>query len=165
MSSLRFKRTGFILGLALALVVHGRVSDGQAADPLIGTWTLDVFKSTYYTGEPPLRRTITFAAVPDGIKQTMETTRQGFNISETVKIEYTAKVDGKDYPIKNSGLDTVALKRINPTTVERIGKIKDQATETATMKLSNNGRTLTIVTKGVSDTGAEYSRDEVFNRQ
>jgi hypothetical protein len=165
MSSLRFKRTGFALALALTLVVHGRVSDGQAADPLIGTWTLDVFKSTYYTGEPPLRRTITFEAVADGIKQTMETTRQGFNISETVKIEYTAKVDGKDYPIKNSGLDTVALKRINPTTVERIGKIKDQATETATMKLSNNGRTLTIVTKGVSDTGAEYSRDEVFNRQ
>ena len=165
MSSLRFKRTGFVLGLALTLVVHGRVSDGQTADPLIGTWTLDVFKSTYYTGEPPLRRTITFEAVADGIKQTMETTRQGFNISETVKVEYTAKLDGKDYPIKNSGLDTVALKRINPTTVERIGKIKDKATETATMKLSNNGRTLTIVTKGVSDTGAEYSRDEVFNRQ
>jgi hypothetical protein len=74
-------------------------------------------------------------------------------------------LDGKDYPIKNSGLDTVALKRINPPTVERSGKLNDRMTETATMKLSNNGRTLTIVTKRVTDTGAEYGRDEVFNRQ
>ena len=165
MPSIVFQRAGFVLSLAVALAVQGRVSSGQTPDPLIGVWTLDVFKSTYYTGEPPLRRTITFEAAADGIKQTMETTRQGFNISETVKVEYTAKLDGKDYPIKNSGLDTVALKRINPTTVERSGKIKDKVTETATMKLSNNGRTLTIVTKGVTDTGAEYSRDEVFNRQ
>jgi hypothetical protein len=165
MSSIVFRRAGLVLSLAIAFTVQGRVSSGQTPDPLIGVWTLDVFKSTYYTGEPPLRRTITFEAATDGIKQTMETTRQGFNISETVKVEYTAKLDGKDYPIKNSGLDTVALKRINPTTVERSGKIKDKVTETATMKLSNNGRTLTIVTKGVTDTGAEYSRDEVFNRQ
>ena len=163
--SIVFKRVGVVLSLAFALAIQSRVSRGQTLDPLVGTWTLDVFKSTYYTGEPPLRRTITFEAVADGLKQTMETTRQGFNISETAKVEYTAKLDGKDYPIKNSGLDTVALKRINPTTVERIGKIKDKATETATMKLSNNNRTLTITTRGTTDTGAEYRRDEVFNRQ
>ena len=165
MSSIVSPRVGLVLSLALALTVQSRVSTGQTPDPLVGTWTLDVFKSTYHTGEPPLRRTITFEVVADGIKQTMDTTRQGFNISETVRVEYTAKLDGKDYPIKNSGLDTVALKRINPTTVERVGKIKDKATETATLKLLNGGRTLTITTKGTTDAGAEYSRIEVFNRQ
>jgi hypothetical protein len=165
MSTTVVQRFGFVLILAVALTLEGRVSSGQGADPLIGTWTLDVFKSTYYTGEPPLRRTITFEVAGDGIRQTMVTTRQGFNISETVQVEYTAKLDGKDYPIKNSGLDTVALKRIDPTTVQRVGKIKDKPTETATLKLSNGGRTLTITTKGTTDAGAEYSRIEVFNRQ
>ena len=137
----------------------------QAAEPLIGVWHVDVFKSTYVTGQPPVKRVITFEAAGDGLKFTQVTTNQGFNISETVKVEYTAKIDGKDYPIMNSGLDTVALKKIDAATYERIGKIKGMPTETASMKLSNRNRTLTIATKGTTDAGAEYARTEVFNKQ
>ncbi len=108
---------------------------------------------------------ITCESAGDSLKFTQETTNQGFNISETIKIEYTAKIDGKDYPIINSGLDTVALRKIDATTYERIGKIKGTPTETATMKLSNRNRTLTITTKGTTDAGAEYARTEVLNKQ
>jgi hypothetical protein len=80
-------------------------------------------------------------------------------------LRYTAKIDGKDYPIINSGLDTVALRQVDATTWERIGKIKGMPTETATMKLSNRNRTLTITTKGTTDAGAEYARTEVLNKQ
>src|SRR5215472_6200306 len=137
----------------------------QATDPLVGVWNVDVFKSAYVTGQPPVRRTMTFEAAGDSLHFTQETTNQGFNTSETIKVEYTAKVDGKDYPIMNSGLDTVALKKIDATTYERIGKIKGMQTETASMKLSNRNKTMTITTKGVTDTGNEYSRIEVFNKQ
>ncbi len=137
----------------------------QAADPLVGVWNVDIFKSTYVTGQPPVRRVIAFDRSGDALHFTQETTNQGFNTSETIKIEFTAKLDGKDYPIMNSGLDTVALKKIDATTYERVGKIKGMPTETATMKLSNRNRTLTITTKGTTDTGAEYSRIEVFNKQ
>ena len=137
----------------------------QSADPLIGVWNVDVFKSTYVTGQPPVRRVITFEAMGDSLHFTQETTNQGFNTSETIKIEYTAKIDGKDYPIMNSGLDTVALRKIDAVSYERIGKIKGMQTETAAMKLSNRNRTMTITTKGTTDAGAEYSRIEVFNKQ
>src|SRR5262249_32692650 len=158
------RRCVLVLTVAVGLIFPARVSQAQASDPIIGTWNLDVFKSVYNTSVPPVKRTIKFETAGDSIHQTMETTNQGFNISWTVKVEYTAKFDGADYPISNSGLDTVALKRINPTTVERTGKIRGKATETATMKLSNNNKTLTITTKGTTDTGAEYSRTEVFQR-
>ena len=154
-----------LLALLLALVLPGAALFAQTAEPLIGVWTVDIFKSTYFTGQPPVRRVMTFEAAGDSLKFTQETTNQGFNISETIKLEYTAKIDGKDYPIKNSGLDTVALRKIDATTYERIGKIKGTATETASMKLSNRNRTLTIETKGTTDTGAEYARTEVFNKQ
>ena len=108
---------------------------------------------------------IMFEPVGDSLHFTQETTNQGFNTSETIKVEYTAKIDGKDYPIMNSGLDTVALKKIDATTYQRIGKIQGMQTETATMKLSNRNKTLTIATKGTTDTGAEYARTEVFNKQ
>ena len=146
------------LALPLALVA-------QTAEPLVGVWSVDVFKSTYVTGQPPVKRVITCEAAGDSLHVTQETTNQGFNTSETIKIEFTAKLDGKDYPIMNSGLDTVALRKIDAMTYERIGKIKGMHTETATMKLSNRNRTLTIATKGTTDTGAEYSRTEVFTRQ
>jgi hypothetical protein len=154
----------FVLSIVI-LAVPFRLALAQTAEPLIGVWNVDIFKSTYVTGQPPVRRTITFEAQSDGVKFTQETTNQGFNTSETIKVEYTAKIDGKDYPIMNSGLDTVALKKIDATTYERIGKIKGMQTETATMKLSNRNRTMTITTRGTTDAGAEYARTEVFSKQ
>jgi hypothetical protein len=150
--------------LVLALTVAPAALSAQAAEPLVGVWTVDIFKSTYVTGQPPIRRMLTCEPAGDSLKCAQETTNQGFNISETIKIEYTVKIDGKDYPIMNSGLDTVALRKIDATTYERIGKIKGMQTETATMKLSNRNRTLTITTKGTTDAGAEYVRTEVFNK-
>ena len=151
--------------LLIALAVASAAPVAQTADQLIGVWNCDVFKSTYTTGQPPVRRTITFAAVGDSLHFTQETTNEGFNTSDTIKLEYTAKIDGKDYPISNSALDTVALKRIDATTIERTGKIKGMPTETAVMKLSNRNKTMTITSNGTNDTGARYSRIEVFNRQ
>src|SRR5436190_17944061 len=81
----------------------------QSAEPLVGAWNVDIFKSEYVTGQPPVRRVIMFEPEGDSLHFTQETTNQGFNTSETIKIEFTAKIDGKDYPIMNSGLDTVAL--------------------------------------------------------
>jgi hypothetical protein len=151
--------------LLIALAVASAAPVAQTADQLIGVWNCDVFKSTYTTGQPPVRRTITFAAVGDSLHFTQETTNEGFNTSETVKLEYTAKIDGKDYPISNSALDTVALKRVDATTIERTGKIKGMPTETAVMKFANRNRTMTITTNGTTNTGAAYSRIEVFNKQ
>lgn len=156
---------GRVLAAVLAVCALPVALLAQAGDPLVGVWNVDVFKSTYTTGQPPVRRTITFEAAGDSLHFTQETTNQGFNTSETIKVEYTAKVDGKDYPIMNSGLDTIALKKSDATTYERIGKIKGMQTETASMKLSNRNKTMTITTKGVTDTGNEYSRIEVFNKQ
>jgi hypothetical protein len=151
--------------LLMAVLALPSAAWAQASDPLIGVWNVDVFKSEYLTGQPPLRRAIVFEAAGDSLHFTQETTNQGFNTSETIRVEYTAKIDGKDYPIMNSGLDTVALKKIDATTYQRIGKIKGMQTETATMKLSNHNRSLTITTKGTTDAGAEYARMELFNKQ
>jgi hypothetical protein len=157
------RRRSILLTAALALWCTAPFA--QTAEPLIGVWNVDVFKSIYQTGQPPIKRTLTFEMAGDSIKAVQETTNQGFNTSETIRIEYTFKLDGKDYPISNSALDTVALKRVDATTIERTGKIKGMPTETATMKLSNRNRTMTITTKGTNDAGAEYARTEVFNKQ
>jgi hypothetical protein len=158
------RRCCLILPIALALLTPAALP-AQSPEPLIGVWSVDVFKSVYETAQPPVRRVLTVEPAGDSLKFTQETTSQGFNTSETVKIEFTAKLDGKDYPIINSALDTVALKRKDAATIERTGKIRGMATEAATLKLSNRNRMLTITTRGTTDTGTAYARTEVFNKQ
>jgi len=82
----------------------------------------------------------------------------------SVIVEYTARFDGSDYPISNSILSTVSLKRVDDRTVERTGKIQGQVVETETGTVSGDGKVLTVTTKGNRD-GTEYSSVQVYDRQ
>jgi hypothetical protein len=148
--------------ILLAALVAGLFSiAAQTKDPLIGNWILDGTKSTFDPGPPPVgTRTMTFSAVENGFKHSTKTIG-GF---QDVNIEYTAKYDGKDYAMDpESPLEAVSLKRIDANTVERTGKIRGKAVETMTIKVSPDGKTLTVTTKG-SYQGQDYSSVQVFFR-
>lgn len=150
----------FVLALAGTMLAAG--PSKQAGDPLIGVWVLDSGRSTFNPGPVPDERTMTFEAVPDGFKHTTKTT-SAFGGDESVI--YTAKYDGKDYPMDPlTPLDTVSLKRIDANTVERIGKAQHKEVETTTLKVSPDGKTLTMTVKG-SDRGRPYSSVQVYTRQ
>jgi len=134
---------------------------GQAKDSLLGTWQLDRAKSEFNPDNTLQSRTVEFTAKDGGIAFLQRTVTDRGN---TVQSDYAAKYDGKDVPISGSQLDSVALKRIDTSTVERSGKIKGQMVETVTMKVSNGGKTLTITTKGAID-GDEYSSTQVYEKQ
>src|SRR5712692_8466037 len=87
-----------------------------AADPTIGTWKLNAGKSKYAPGPPPKSATITYEETADGIKRTGESVDAE---GKATSFSYTAKYDGKDYPVSGSDLyDTISLKRINDHTTE-----------------------------------------------
>ena len=146
------------LGL-IALTVA--IALAQSKDPLIGNWQINRAKSEFMPDNTLQNRTITIEAKGNGISAVQQTVVEAGN---TVTSEYSAGYDGKDSPISGSLLDTVALKRVNANTVERTGKIRGQAVETATMAVSANGKVLTIATKGSVD-GNDYSSTQVFDRQ
>jgi hypothetical protein len=135
---------------------------GQTKDPLIGTWVLDLTRSTFDPGPAPAgSRTMTFTAVDNGFTH-MTKTEGGF-LNST--LEYTAKYDAKDYKMDpESPLEMVSLKRIDKNTVERTGKIRGKAVETMTLKVSPDGKTLTITTMG-SYQGNDYGSVQVLSRQ
>ena len=143
------------------LLLMVALASGQGKDSLLGMWQLDRAKSEFNPDNTLQSRTVEFAAKDGGISFVQRTVTDRGN---TVQSDYTAQYDGKDAPISGSQLDTVALKRIDANTVERAGKIKGQAVETATLKISNGGKTLTIVTKGSID-GDAYSSTQVFDKQ
>ncbi len=153
----------FVAGIVLIAI--GQAAFAQSKDPLIGTWLLDLEKSSFVPDNPPQKRILAFMAKDNGIRCVMRTTANGGldngMISES---EFTAKYDGKDYEISESVLDTVSLKKIDANTIERTGKIRGMPVETATLKLSQDGKLLTITTKG-STAGLNYSSVQVYEKQ
>jgi len=160
----RFRHALFAAVVALTgtmLLPIESIVVGQSKDPFAGTWILSRAKSEF---DPPsffFSRTWIIEPIENGhrcIIRTVSDRRQ------TIESSYEAKFDGKDAPIENSPLDTVSLRRIDANTMERDGKIKGQVIETVTMKLSEAGKILTVITKG-SNNGQPYSSTQIFNRQ
>src|SRR6185436_15270092 len=137
-----------------------------SADPFDGTWVLDVARSQYTpSSNTPYRRETTIAIDGDGIAQSTSTWRrvQG-NDSPLARVTYSAKFDGKDYPVEASS-SRVALRRVNPSTVERTATGDRNSKETATWTLSTDRQALTMVTNGVDATGAAYSSTQVYSKK
>jgi hypothetical protein len=140
----------------------------------VGEWRLNRGKSSFEVswrragldgrdGSAPERRTIRISEADNGALAHQIDTQIVANDTGFLRVEYTAAPDGKDYPSVGSAIETFSLRRVDDTTVERLGKIKGQVVETGTWKLSDDGRTLTITTKG--DVGDEqYSSVQVFER-
>jgi hypothetical protein len=150
-----------IVGLLSVLPVgQGAIVAQGVSDSALGAWTLNHGKSTF-SGAAPYRRVTKFEVAGDAIKETTYTMSTD---KPSVVVEYTARFDGNDYPISNSILSTVSLKRVDDRTVERTGKIQGQVVETETRTVSDGGKVLTVTTKGNRD-GKEYSSVQVYDRQ
>ena len=112
------------------------------ADPLIGTWKLNVSISKFNPGPAPRSQTRTYTATSAGIGVTVTTTdAQG----KTTTVEFPAIYDGKTYPVKGPGpIDALALVRINNfqsrATLKHAGNVIASAERT----ISEDGRVLTI---------------------
>lgn len=74
-----------------------------------------------------------------------EQTADGLNAKDPTGFSYSAKFDGKDYPVAGaSSIDSVVLKRINDLTFEEITKYKGKIKNTSRMTVSQDGKTMTI---------------------
>ena len=146
---------GTLLGISsIALAERG-------PDAVVGTWTLDVAKST--GAALPRSDTRTYAHVENGIKFSMKrVTADGREVSA----ETTYKYDGKDYPITGSpDYDTVSAKRIATNTVEITQKKSGKVVGTSRRTVSKDGKTLTLVTRSTNAKGEVVSSTLVFDRK
>jgi hypothetical protein len=149
-----------IVGALLALSSVLSAADA-APDPVIGSWTLNVAKSS--GAAVPRSDTRTYAAADGGIKLTMKrVTAEGKEISAQTSYKY----DDKDYPFTGSpDYDTVSTKRIAVNTVEitqkRAGKVVGKSMRT----VSRDGKTLTLVMRSTNAKGQAVSTTLVFDRK
>ena len=159
-----FARRLILPTLIVGLFLWSNPASPQAADPLIGTWKLNVAKSKYSPGPPPKSTLVKFEAAGEGVKVTADVVTADDKASHT---EYTGNYDGKDYPLTGSGTgaDTVSLRRIDARTTERTDKKGGKVVMTFTRKVSSDGKTLTVTVNGVDAKGQPIHNEVVLTKQ
>ena len=157
-----FLRT-LVIGTVLAVGAATVASAASAADPAIGTWTLNLEKSKFTPGPAPKSQTRTYAASAGGLKLTFTGVAAD---GSAVSGESTYKFDGKDYPISGSpDFDTLSVTRVNShksTTVQKQGGKK---VGTSTRTISKDGMAMTIAGKRTNAKGAQVNDTMVFDKQ
>jgi hypothetical protein len=135
----------------------------SAADPAIGTWKLNLAISKYTPGPPPESATITYVETAGGIKRT------GASVDaegKTTSFEYTAKYDGKDYPVTGSDLyDTITMKEINDRTVEATLKKAGKVVSKALRVVSDDGKVIVVTISGTNANGRKMHNFTVYDKQ
>src|SRR5687768_17892550 len=104
--------TGMALAPLFAIMV-GVVLAAQPADPVVGTWRLDLAKSTYRPGPAPKSATVVIDAVGKGIKVAVNAVMAD---GAPMKWGYTSARDGKDVPVAgNPNYETANVTQTSPT--------------------------------------------------
>jgi hypothetical protein len=136
-------------GRAEKITVWKRAEGKKSATNLFaGEWTEDLSKSRMAQG-------MTLKIEADG--------KDGVRFSSDYS--YSARVDGKDYNLKNSSNDTVALQLVDILTVDAIYKRDDQITQRDRWVVSADGAKMTVTTSGTLETGQQLKETLVFRKQ
>lgn len=134
-----------------------------AADPVVGTWKLNVSKSTFTTGPALKAQTRTYSQSPKGITLVMKTTgADGMEVTS----QTTYQFDGKDYPVTGSpDYDTISAKQVDANTAEFTLKKGAKPMGTTRRTVSQDGKTLTTKMKVTSAKGEQSDSVLVFDKQ
>lgn len=135
-----------------------------AADHQAGTWKLNPAKSKGTADHPVAKSlTVTIAEQEGGI--VLDAVGEDGK-GNPVKVHYSAKFDGKDYPVTGAAdYDTVSLKRIDADTMESTNKKDGKAVTTIRSVVSKDGKTRTSTWSGKDSKGNPESWISAFDKQ
>ena len=159
------KRIEVVVVTLAAVLVVGSIARTQSTDPWIGTWKVNLEKSTYSPGPPPtVAATVKIEPSAGGIKTTIDGTNAEGKPAHT---ESVAGFDGKDNPVKGAQIPnrTTAYRRIDDRTFEAIDKLDGKPTVTTRVAVSADGKTMTATLTGKNAQGESMNNVIVLDKQ
>jgi len=152
-----------LMSISAVIVWFAATSLVHAADPALGTWKLNVAKSKYSPGPAPKSGNITFEASGDAVKRTGE---QVAADGKKSSLSYTAKMDGKFYPVTGADLyDEISIKKIDDHNTEAAMKRGGKAAVSAKRNVSKDGKVMTITITGTNAKGEKINNVIVYDKQ
>jgi hypothetical protein len=135
---------------------------GAQTDPIVGTWRLDVAKSTYKPGPPPKSATVVIDAAGKGIKVAVDAVMA----DGPMKWGYTSARDGKDTPVTgNPAYDTANVAQTGPNDATITYKKAGKTVVTLKVSVSKDGKTMTTTTDGTDPKGQSMHNVAHYTKQ
>ena len=157
------RRTVFLAAAALAATFPLLADPAFGKDPLEGKWLLNVEKSVFRGSPGPKGQLRTYEISEDGVEK-MTATGVSAEKKPTL-VRYEARYDGQDYDMTGSlGGDKVSLRRIDALTTQSTQKRDGKPTIVAVRKVSEDGKTLTVTSKGTTPGGQVVDAVQIFER-
>jgi hypothetical protein len=148
------------------LLVPGSLSAQSATDrrldAFVGTWTMNLAKSTYSPAPAPQSQVTTLELAGDGLRMIDDTvTAQG----ERVHSDRVERLDGQAYPVPDRGTgDTRTYTWIDDHTIQVVNTRNGNVT-TARNVISRDGKTRTFSTTGKDAQGRSVNNVVVYDKQ
>jgi len=149
----------------LLVILLSSVALHAQQDPFVGSWKQNLAKTKNDPGPQPQNSiTIKREAAANGA---LKTTVDGIDAQgKPTHTEYTAKYDGKDYPVTGSAdSDAVAMTRIDLHTRVLINKKAGTVVRILRGTVSPDGKTYTAVSVGIDAQGRAFHNIGVFDKQ
>jgi hypothetical protein len=154
---------GVILG-ALALTAVPAAVLAQMAEPIVGTWKLDVAKSTYKPGPLPKSQTIVVEQAGKGVKVAVDVVNAD---GSALKWGFTTPRDGKtETPVTGNPLfDTIMATRESANAGTNLYKKGGKLVTTTKVAIAADGKTMTVTTTGTDAKGQAVNNVSHYVRQ
>lgn len=120
----------------------------SAVDLFAGDWTEDLSKTRMRQGDP-----LKIEADGSG------------GVRFAGDYSYSARFDGKEYDLRNSRNDTVALQLVDAHTVDAIYRRDNQITQKDRWVVSADGAQMTLTSSGTLETGQQLKETLVYRKQ
>lgn len=134
-------------------------------DPHVGTWELNLSKSTFTPGPPPKRQTLWYKEEGKRLTALFQgVDAAGMPINPDPS-NLTIYFDGKDHPTPQAGYDSSSWTRINKNKYVVNRKKAGKVVLTSSNVVSDDGKTLTITTTGVDENGRPISNIRVYDKR
>jgi hypothetical protein len=152
-----------VVAVVLVVVIYGTAL-AQSSNTTLGNWKLNLAKSKYDPGPPPMSETRVYEAwETDGVKATYTRVQAD---GTRITLAWAAHYDGKDYKYTGSpDFDTIALKRVDANTTDATLKKGGKVVQTTKGVVSSDGKTRTTTTTGTNPKGQRINNVAVFDRQ
>ena len=144
--------------LSLSAAQSGRPPND---DLLLGTWQLNITRSTYVPGPGPVSETRTYTRGPNGVEGTIQ---RRFADGRSERIEYVAEYD-RVYPVSGTeAYDHILLKRLDERTAQAVLSHAGRVYGVARRVLAPSGNRMTITLTRETAQGSKMINTAVYEK-
>jgi hypothetical protein len=155
---------GVMLGV-VALTVTPGIVGAQTPEPIVGTWKLDVAKSTYKPGPAPKSTTIVVKPAGKGIDVAVDAVSAD---GSPLKWGFTTVRDGKEEAKitgNNPLFDTVTASRESANAGTNLYKKAGKLVMTTKVAIAADGKSMTVTSTGTDAKGQAVNNVAHYTRQ